>query len=65
MNPAILLHGVDSRKYTLKLIINARVQGTTYIGRTFEKDFKGPSPRKTYKYLGIEEIHDIQHTKEK
>jgi len=35
------------------------------IGITFENDIKGLDPRKTYKYLGIEESFDIQLKNEK
>jgi hypothetical protein len=42
-----------------------RVQKKTYIKSTFEKDIKELDPRKAYKYLGIEESHDIQHKHEK
>jgi hypothetical protein len=38
-----------------------RAQRKTYTESTFEKDFKELDPRKAYKYLGIEENHDIQH----
>ena len=36
-----------------------------HIGSTFENDIKELDPRKTYKYLGIEESFDIQHKNEK
>ena len=36
-----------------------------HLGSTFENDIKQLDPRKAYKYLGIEEIFDIQHKNEK
>ena len=36
-----------------------------HIGSIFENDIKELDPRKTYKYLGIEESFDIQHKNEK
>jgi hypothetical protein len=36
-----------------------------HIGSAFEKDINGLDPRKSYKYLGIEESFDIQHKNEK
>jgi hypothetical protein len=42
-----------------------RVQRKTYTKSTFEKDTKELDSRKTYKYLGIEDSHDIQHKNEK
>jgi hypothetical protein len=33
----------------------------TFVGNTFVKDGTELDPRKAYKYLGIEESHDIQH----
>jgi len=36
-----------------------------HVGSTFEEDIKELDPRKTYKYLGIEESFDIQHKNEK
>jgi len=36
-----------------------------HIGRTFENDIKQLDPRKSYKYLDIEESFDIQHKNEK
>ena len=40
-----------------------RVQSKMYIGSTFE-NIKEIDPREAYKYLGIEESHDIQHKNE-
>jgi hypothetical protein len=37
----------------------------TCIESTFEEDIKELDLRKAYKYLGIEESHDIQHRNEK
>ena len=42
-----------------------RVKNKMHIGNTFENDIKELDPRKTYKYLGIEENFDIQHKNEK
>jgi hypothetical protein len=42
-----------------------RVQIKMHIESTFENDIKELDPRKTYKYLGIEESFDIQHKNEK
>ena len=42
-----------------------RFQSKIYIGRTFEKDIKELDPREAYKYLGVEESHDIEHENEK
>jgi hypothetical protein len=42
-----------------------RAQRNTYIESTFQKDIKELNPRKTCKYLGIEESHDIEHKNEK
>ena len=36
-----------------------------HVGSTFDNDIKELDPRKAYKYLGIEESFDIQHTNEK
>ena len=36
-----------------------------YIGSIFENDIKELDPRKSYKYLGIEESFDVQHKNEK
>jgi len=36
-----------------------------HMGSTSENDIKEVDPRKTYKYLGIEESFDIQHKNEK
>jgi hypothetical protein len=36
-----------------------------YIGSTFGKDIKELDLREAYKYLGIEESHDIEHENEK
>jgi hypothetical protein len=44
---------------------NGRVQRKTYTESIFEKDIKDQDPRKVYKYLGIEESHDIEHENEK
>jgi hypothetical protein len=41
-----------------------RVQSKMDIGSTFENDIKEMDPRKTYKYLGIEESFDILHKNE-
>jgi len=41
------------------------VQSKIYTGSTFEKNIKELEPRETYKYLGIEESHDIQHKNKK
>jgi len=41
------------------------VQIKLHVGSTFENDIKELDPRKTYKYLGIEESFDIQHKNEK
>jgi hypothetical protein len=35
-----------------------------HIGSTFENEIKEPDPRKACKYLGIEDILDIQHKNE-
>src|SRR5215469_8887312 len=42
-----------------------RVQSKMHIGSTFENNIKELDPRKAYRYLGIEEIFDIQHKNEK
>ena len=42
-----------------------RVQRKTYLESTCEKGIKELATRKAYKYLGIEEIHDIEHKNEK
>jgi hypothetical protein len=42
-----------------------RVHSKTYTGSKFEKDVKELDPRKAFKYLGIEESHNIQHKTEK
>jgi hypothetical protein len=42
-----------------------RVQRKTYTESTFETDIKELDPRIAYKYLGIEESHDIEHKNEK
>jgi len=36
-----------------------------HIRSTFENDIKELDPRKAYKYLGTQDIYDIQHTNEK
>jgi len=41
------------------------VQSKMHVGSTFDNDIKEMEPRKTYKYLGIEESFDIQHKNEK
>jgi len=41
------------------------VQSKMLVGGTFDNDIKELDPRKTYKYLGIEESFDIQHKNEK
>ena len=41
------------------------VQSKMHVEGTFENDIKELDPRKTYKYLGIEESFDIQHKNEK
>jgi hypothetical protein len=41
------------------------VQRKTYAESTFEEDINELDPRKAYKYLGIEENHDIEHKNEK
>ena len=41
------------------------VQRKTYVGNTFEKDIKKLEPRKAYKYLRVEESHDVEHKNEK
>jgi len=41
------------------------VQSKKHVGSKFENDIKELDPRKTYKYLGIEENFDIQHKNEK
>ena len=41
------------------------VQSKMHVGSTFENDIKELDPRKTYKYLGIEESFEIQHKNEK
>lgn len=43
------------------LFRDGSAQGKTYIGNTFEEDGTELDPRKAYKYLGIEEGHDIRH----
>ena len=52
-------------KYTNICLKKGRVQRKTYIESTFEKGIKELDPRKAYKYLGIEESHDIEHKNEK
>ena len=52
-------------KYTNICLKRGRVQRKTYIESTFEKGIKELDPRKAYKYLGIEESHDIEHKNEK
>jgi hypothetical protein len=47
------------------LFRDGSAQGKTYIGNTFEEDGTELDPRKAYKYLGIEEGHDIQHKNKK
>jgi hypothetical protein len=42
-----------------------RVQRKTYIESSFEKDIKELDTRKAYRYLGIEESHDMQHKNKK
>ena len=42
-----------------------RVRSKIYIGSTFEKDTKELDLREAYKYLGIEESHDIEIKNEK
>jgi len=42
-----------------------RVQSKMHIRSTFENDIKELDPRKAYKYLGTQDIYDIQHTNEK
>jgi hypothetical protein len=37
-----------------------RVQSKLHIGSTFEKDIKELELREAYKYLDIEESHDVQ-----
>ena len=39
-------------------------QSKMHVGSTFENDIKGLDPRKVYKYLGIEEVFDIQQKNE-
>ena len=41
------------------------VQSKIHIGSTCEINIKELDPRKAYKYLGIEEVFDIQHKNEK
>jgi hypothetical protein len=41
------------------------VQSKMHIGSTCENDIKELDPRKTYKYLGIEESFDMQHKNDK
>jgi hypothetical protein len=52
-------------KYTNICLKKGRVQRKTRIESTFEKGIKERDPRKAYKYLGIEESHDIEHKNEK
>jgi len=42
-----------------------RVQSKIYIGITFEKGIQELDLRESYKYLGIEERHDMHHENEK
>ena len=49
-------------KCSRKCLKRGSVQSKMHVGRTFENDIKEMDPRKTYKYLGIEESFDIQHT---
>jgi len=42
-----------------------RVQSKMHVGSTLENDIKELDPRKSYKYLGIEESYAIQHKNEK
>jgi len=42
-----------------------RFQSKIYIGSTFEKGIQELDLRESYKYLGIEESHDIHHKNEK
>ena len=42
-----------------------RVHSKTYTGSTFEKDIKGLDPRKAFKYLDVEDSHNILHKNEK
>ena len=46
-------------------IKRGRVQSKVHLGSAYENDIKELDPRKTYKYLGIEESFDIQHKNEK
>jgi len=41
------------------------VQSKMHVGSTFANDITELDPRKTYKYLSIEESFDIQHKNEK
>jgi hypothetical protein len=51
-------------KYAKLCLKQGRVQRKTYIESTFE-DIKELDPRKAYKYLGIEERHDIEQNNQK
>ena len=42
-----------------------RVQSKIHIRSTFENDIKELDPRKAYRYLGTQDIYDIQHMNEK
>ena len=53
------------RKVRKNVLKKVRVRSTKYIGSTFEKDIKKLVPRKTCKYLGIKESHDVEHKNEK
>jgi len=52
-------------KYAKLCLKKGRVHSKTYIGSTLEKDIKELDPRKAFKYLGVEESHNIQHKNEK
>jgi len=41
------------------------VQSKMHVGSTFENDIKELDPRKTHKYVGIEESFNMQHKNEK
>jgi len=52
-------------KYAKLCLKKGGVHSKTDIGSTFEKDIKELNPRRAFKYLGVEESHNIQHKNEK
>jgi len=48
-------------EYAWICLKTGRVRSKIYIGSTFEKAITELDPRETYKYLGIEENHDMGH----